>query len=118
MVRAQEIAADLGLKFRVDLASDPFFGRGGQMMAVSQVQQSLKFELLVPVRSEEQPTACMSFNYHHDHFGETWDLDDATASRRIPAASRSAWTAWRSRCSTTHGVDVEQWPAPSVRAGL
>ncbi len=77
MVRAQAIARDLGLTFRVDYASDPFFGRVGQMKAVSQKQQSLKFELLVPLRSEEQPTACMSFNYHRDHFGTTWDIQDA-----------------------------------------
>src|SRR6202140_595747 len=60
MVRAQGIARDLGLTFKVDYASDPFFGRVGQMRAVSQKQQSLKFELLIPLRSEEQPTACMS----------------------------------------------------------
>ena len=59
MVRAQAIARDLGLTFKVDYASDPFFGRVGQMKAVSQKQQSLKFELLVPLRSEEQPTACI-----------------------------------------------------------
>ena len=68
---------DLGLTFRVDYASDPFFGRVGQMKAVSQKQQSLKFELLIPLRSEEQPTACMSFNYHREHFGTTWGIQDA-----------------------------------------
>ena len=51
------IARDLGLTFRVDYVSDPFFGRVGQMKAVSQVQQSLKSKLLVPLRSEEQPAA-------------------------------------------------------------
>src|SRR5271169_467239 len=48
MARAQAIARDLGLTFKVDHASDPFFGRVGQMKSVSQKQQSLKFELLVP----------------------------------------------------------------------
>ena len=74
MVRAQNIARSLGLAFRVDHASDPFFGRVGQMKAVSQVELSLKFELLVPLRSDENPTACMSFNYHRDHFGTTWNI--------------------------------------------
>jgi seryl-tRNA synthetase len=58
MVRAQAIARDLGLRFRVDPGSDPFFGRVGQIKAVSQMQQSLKFELLIPLRSETEPTAC------------------------------------------------------------
>src|ERR1017187_7164925 len=57
IVRAQAITRGLGLTFKVDYASDPFFGRVGQIKAVSQMQQSLKFELLVPLRSEEQPTA-------------------------------------------------------------
>jgi seryl-tRNA synthetase len=52
------------------------------MKAVSQMQQSLKFELLIPLRSEEQPTACMSFNYHREHFGTTWGI---VAANREPA---------------------------------
>ena len=51
-----------------------FFGRGGKLMAMSQIEQALKFELLVPLRSAADPTACMSFNYHRDHFGTTWNL--------------------------------------------
>ncbi|MEY9135381.1 seryl-tRNA synthetase [Bradyrhizobium diazoefficiens] len=58
MVRAQAIARDLGLTFRVDYASDPFFGRVGQMKAVSQKQQQLKFELLIPRRREPSPSSC------------------------------------------------------------
>ena len=34
------------LAYRVEQASDPFFGRGGKLMAMSQIEQSLKFELL------------------------------------------------------------------------
>src|SRR5262245_30908659 len=78
MARAGQIADHLGLTYRIEQASDPFFGRGGKMMAVSQVEQSLKFELLIPVRSIEQPTACMSFNYHQNHFGTTWNLRTET----------------------------------------
>ena len=37
---------------RIDAASDAFFGRGGQLKAISQIEQALKFELLVPLRSE------------------------------------------------------------------
>ena len=48
-------------------------------MAMSQIEQALKFELLVPVRSAEQPTACMSFNYHRDHFGTAWNLRNEPA---------------------------------------
>jgi seryl-tRNA synthetase len=50
MARAPGFAKQLGLSWRIDTASDPFFGRGGKLMAMSQVEQALKFELLVPVR--------------------------------------------------------------------
>ena len=117
MVRAQEIARDLGLTFRVDYASDPFFGRIGQMKAVSQKQQSLKFELLVPLRSEEQPTACMSFNYHKDHFGLAWNM-----SMKSGAPAHSGCVAFgMDRLAVAlfaiHGLDTEEWPA-GVRKAL
>ncbi len=67
--RAPQIAADLSLPHTLDVANDPFFGRVGQMMAVSQRQQALKFELLIPYHAAAVPTACMSFNYHREHFG-------------------------------------------------
>jgi hypothetical protein len=42
----------------VDVAHDPFFGRVGQVMAVSQLQQALKFELLIPyTRPRNRPPA-------------------------------------------------------------
>jgi seryl-tRNA synthetase len=72
--RAQGIADDLALPHRIAPASDPFFGRAAQLIAQSQIEQSLKFELLIPVRSAEQPTACMSFDCHRDHFSATWGL--------------------------------------------
>jgi seryl-tRNA synthetase len=34
-------------------------------------------ELLVPLRSATEPTACMSFNNHRDHFGTAWNLRNA-----------------------------------------
>jgi seryl-tRNA synthetase len=110
MERAQTIARDLGLAFRVDYASDPFFGRIGQMKAISQVQQSLKFELLVPLRSEAQPTACMSFNYHRDHFGTTWDILDVTGAPAHTGCVAFGMDRIAVALFHTHGIDVAQWP--------
>lgn len=114
---ARALAEALGLPHRVDLASDPFFGRGGQIVALSQMQQELKFELLVPVRSDEQPTACMSFNYHREHFGEAWDIrtvDDALAHTGCVAFGMDRLAV---ALFATHGARVESWPA-AVRAVL
>ena len=117
MVKAQAIARDLGLSFRVDTASDPFFGRVGQMKAVSQVQQALKFELLIPLRSEESPTACMSFNYHREHFGVTWGIQDAAGQPAHTGCVAFGMDRLAVALFATHGVDTSAWPA-SVREML
>ncbi len=117
MVRAQGIARDLGLAFKVDQASDPFFGRVGQMKAVSQKQQSLKFELLVPLRSEEQPTACMSFNYHRDHFGTTWGITSAEGEAAHTGCVAFGMDRLAVAMFHTHGTDLKLWPT-EVRDAL
>ena len=47
------------------------------MLANSQRDQGLKFELLVPVNSADKPDRLPSFNYHQDHFGTVWGIEDA-----------------------------------------
>jgi seryl-tRNA synthetase len=117
MVRAQGIARDLALPFKVDQASDPFFGRVGQMKAVSQKQLSLKFELLVPLRSQDQPTACMSFNYHRDHFGTTWDINDANGEPAHTGCVAFGMDRLAVALFHIHGTDLALWPA-KVRDAL
>jgi seryl-tRNA synthetase len=117
MARARALADTLGLEHHIAVASDPFFGRVGQVMAVAQLQQSLKFELLVPLRSVEQPTACMSFNYHRSHFGEVWGLkhrDGAVAHTGCVAFGMDRLAV---ALFATHGVDRANWPA-AVRTAL
>jgi seryl-tRNA synthetase len=115
--RAKDLADRLGLPYRIDLASDPFFGRGGQLVAISQLQQALKFELLVPIRSEEQPTACMSFNYHREHFGETWGLHDAAGEVSHTGCVAFGMDRLAVALFATHGTDLARWPA-GVREAL
>jgi seryl-tRNA synthetase len=115
--RAKGIADQLELPYTVDLASDPFFGRGGQIMAVSQMQQSLKFELLIPTHSDEKPTACMSFNYHRDHFGETWGIRDVQGQTIHTGCAAFGMDRLAVAMFATHGLDLEAWPA-GVRAAL
>jgi seryl-tRNA synthetase len=115
--RAHEMATQLAVPFTLAPASDPFFGRAGKLMAVNQVEQALKFELLIPVNSEESPTACMSFNYHQNHFGSTWGLrteDDAIAHTACAAFGLDRLTI---ALFATHGLDLEAWPL-SVRLAL
>ena len=117
IVRAKALADDLGLPHTVDQASDPFFGRAGQMMAVMQVRDALKFELLVPVRSAEKPTACMSFNNHRDHFGEVWDLRTASGERAHTGCVAFGMDRLAVALFATHGAETTRWPA-GPRAAL
>jgi seryl-tRNA synthetase len=107
---AQEIASRIGLPYRVAPASDPFFGRAARIVAASQVEQMLKFELLVPLRSLEQPTACMSFNYHRDHFGEVWGL--RTEAGEVAHTGCVAFGMDRLALAlfAVHGVKLAEWP--------
>ncbi|HUC64675.1 MAG TPA: amino acid--[acyl-carrier-protein] ligase [Stellaceae bacterium] len=115
--RGQRLAGELGLANTAAPASDPFFGRTGQVMAVSQLQQSLKFELLVPVRSAEEPTACMSFNYHRDHFGVIWGLHDAGGAVAHTGCVAFGLDRLALAMFATHGLDLAQWPA-AIRTAL
>jgi seryl-tRNA synthetase len=117
MARAQELARLLGLTFRLDQASDPFFGRGGKLMAMSQLEQALKFELLVPVRSAEEPTACMSFNYHRDHFGSVWDLRNEEGAVMHTGCVAFGMDRLALALFATHGLQTTNWPH-AVRKAL
>ena len=110
MARAPEIAGDLGLSHRIDAASDPFFGREGQLVGRYQVAQALKFEMLIPVRSAETPTACMSFNCHLDHFGATWNIRTAEGEPAHTACVAFGMDRLAVALFARHGVEVEGWP--------
>ena len=115
--RATGIADALGLSYRVETASDPFFGRGGVLVGKAQVQQELKFELLVPVRSAEQPTACMSFNYHRDHFGRPGTCATSAGEAAHTGCVAFGMDRLAVALFATHGAEIAQWPA-SVRTAL
>jgi seryl-tRNA synthetase len=117
MKQAEGLAALLDLPYCVDQASDPFFGRGGKLMAMSQIEQALKFELLIPVRSEEEPTACMSFNYHRDHFGTVWNLSDAAGQTAHTGCVAFGIDRLALALFATHGLDFARWPV-RVRQAL
>ena len=109
--RSAELLRDLGLAVDVVEASDPFFGRTGQLLANKQREKVLKYEIVVPVSSDE-PASVSSANYHEDHFTAPFEIggfDGATAHsscfgfglERVALA-----LLWR------HGLDPMAWPEP------
>ena len=116
MQKAPKLAADLGLPFTIDVANDPFFGRVGQVMAVSQRQQALKFELLIPYYPKASPTACMSFNYHREHFGTVWNIRDGGGVLAHTSCVAFGIDRLAVALFAVHGLDPARWPATTRRA--
>lgn len=114
--RAPAIAADLALPHSLEVASDPFFGRVGQVMAVSQRQQALKFEMLIPYHAAATPTACMSFNYHRDHFGHVWHIETAAGEPAHTSCVAFGIDRLTVALFANHGLDPHRWPAATRQA--
>ena len=115
--RGRDLITSIGLPLDIDLANDPFFGRGGRLMRAGQREKELKFELLVHIANPAGPTAIMSFNYHQAYFGETWGIrtdEDEVAETACTGfgMDRVALALLRH-----HGLDLAAWPEP-VREAL
>lgn len=115
--RGTAMIAELGLPLAVDPANDPFFGRTGRMLANNQRAQGLKFELNVPVNAGAGPTACLSFNYHQDHFGALWGIAQADGAVAHTACVGFGLERITLALLRHHGLDPAAWPA-AVQARL
>ena len=107
--RALELLRGLGLDADFDVASDPFFGRSGRMLAASQREQALKFEILVQIAGPE-PTAVASFNYHQEHFAGLHGITTADGATAHTACLGFGEERITLALFHTHGLDVDGWP--------
>jgi seryl-tRNA synthetase len=108
--RGEEILRSLELDVKRVVANDPFFGRGGRMMAATQKEQALKYELVATVATAERPTAIASCNCHLDHFGRAFGITTADGQAAHSACigfglERIALALFR-----MHGFDPARWP--------
>lgn len=115
--RGLALLKSLRLPVASDVANDPFFGRAGKMMAASQRDQRLKFEILCPIISVEKPTAICSFNWHQDHFSGTFGIQTSDGELASTACLGFGLERVTLALIKTHGFDPETWP-DDVRALL
>jgi seryl-tRNA synthetase len=108
--RGLALLRSLGLAAERERASDPFFGRGGRMLAANQRAAELKFELLVQIAGDE-PTAVTSFNYHEAHFAEIFGLHLADGTVAHTACLGFGQERIVLALLRTHGLDPGTWPA-------
>lgn len=110
--RGQAMLESIGLPVERVVANDPFFGRGGRQMKATQREQVLKFELVVPICSEEKPTAITSCNYHLDYFGLTFDIRTPDGQPAHTACIGFGLERIALALFKTHGLDPAAWPRP------
>jgi seryl-tRNA synthetase len=108
--KTQEIFRSVGLDVEAVVANDPFFGRGGKVQKAIQREQALKFELVIPICSEDKPTAIGSCNYHLDHFGSVFDIKTAEGAVAHSACVGFGLERIALALFKKHGFRLEAWP--------
>ena len=115
IAEARSFFDSLRLPFRLDAANDPFFGRAGRLMASSQLERNLKVELLIPVTSETEPTACCSFNYAENHFTDAWQIVMLDGGRAFSACVAFGMERTTLALFRHHGIDPRAGPTGFAR---
>ncbi|MDB5488756.1 MAG: hypothetical protein JWQ58_2471, partial [Reyranella sp.] len=112
--RARALVDSFGLPCAIEVANDPFFGRAGRLLARNQREETLKFELLIPIVAEEPRTACVSFNDHRDLFGRAWDIQTEAGQTGHTACVGFGVERLTLALFRHHGFVLGNWPG-SVR---
>ena len=113
--RGLDVMQSFGLPAASSVANDPFFGRGGRMLAATQREKQLKFEVTVPVISEAEPTALCSFNWHQDHFARVFDIKTHDGQVANTACLGFGLERVCMALFQHHGFDPDDWPQPVLR---
>jgi len=108
--RAEEMLNAVGLKVKKVVANDPFFGRGGRVMAATQREQHLKYELEIPIATGDKPTAIFSANYHMDHFSKTFGIKTMDGNTAHTACVGFGLERIALALFKTHGFEPQEWP--------
>jgi len=110
MERALALLQGLELPVEMEVAADPFFGRGGKMMKANQKQEQGKFEILCPITSAQKPTAIASFNYHQTKFSSVFDILLPNAELAHSACIGFGLERCALALFSTHGIGIDNWP--------
>ncbi len=114
--RGMSVLAAIGLDVDVVPAHDPFFGRGGKMLARGQRNRELKLEIVAPI-SSSQPGAILSVNSHLDHFGADFEISTAEGNIAHTACIGFGLERIALALLRGHGLDPRRWPT-TVHAKL
>jgi len=116
LARVKSFTGTLGIEARCFVASDPFFGRGGKLLAESQRDQHLKREIVTTIASEEHPTAIISLNSHQDLFGEAFGIRTADGAVAQTACVGFGLERIALALYARHRFDRGRWPVSAREA--
>lgn len=102
-------AESIGLKTRVELATDPFFAPTARGKALLQLVKALKHELIVD-RPDGTSLAISSFNNHERFFGDAFGIRLANGEPATTACVALGIERWMLAILMTHGVESSNWP--------
>jgi seryl-tRNA synthetase len=108
--RSIALMRSLGLRARCEVASDPFFGRVGKVLAAGQEEAGLKLEVVVPITSDDEPTAVCSLNLHDTHFAETFGIRTHDGGHAHTACVGFGLERVVMALLSEHGFDPARWP--------
>src|SRR5260370_1207693 len=74
------------------------------------ISSSLRLPLIRFIRSQRRAAACVSFNYHRDHFRTTWDIRDANGEPAHTGCVAFGMDRLAVAMFHTHGTDLAKWP--------
>lgn len=114
--RAAQLLERLGLEAQQEIASDPFFGRAGRLLAASQREQQLKLELRVSIVGSV-PVAVASLNLHREHFALAYGLRGVEGAEVHTACVGFGHERLVLALLAAHGVRIDRWPS-AVRKEL
>ena len=117
LTRAQEMLGSIGIRADAVVANDAFFGRAGMMLAATQMERALKFELVAEVADAARPTALVSCNYHQSHFGESFSIKTADGAPAHTACVGFGLERITLALYRAHGLELTAWPE-SIRTTL
>ena len=104
------LATDLGLSFRLEEASDPFFAPSARGRALLQRVKGLKREVIVPLGDGEGSLAVASLNDHELHFGQAFDLRLPDGEPASSACVAFGLERLLLAVLVQHGLEAAKWP--------
>lgn len=109
-----EMFARLGMTAEKELATDPFFRPLQRVMGPSQIEQQLKYELVVPI-TDDRRIAIASANLHKDHLCHRFEIHGEDGDVATSTCAAFGLERIVLALIAHHGLALDAWPDAVTR---